>query len=109
MTIKIEVNSQDALAVVYVSGVFDYTCYDDFNAVLSTEADNAAKVSRYVLDFKGTSYMDSSALGMLVMLRDQAMQHQADVIIRGCNENILQILKIANFQKIFKIIDLEAR
>jgi len=58
--------------------------------------DNETSVT---LDFSKTAYIDSSALGMMLLLRDKAL----NVNIVNCTDNAMQIFKIANFQKLFEI------
>ncbi|MEL7399518.1 MAG: STAS domain-containing protein, partial [Pseudomonadota bacterium] len=62
-----------------------------------------AQVSSYTVDMGGTSYLDSSALGMLLLLRDHAGGDSADVKIVNCNQDVRKILTISNFEQLFKI------
>jgi anti-anti-sigma factor len=55
------------------------------------------------VDMKEVSYLDSSALGMLLMLRDKAKAASRDVALIGLNGNVRQVLDIANFSKLFSI------
>jgi anti-anti-sigma factor len=55
-----------------------------------------------VLDLAGTEYMDSSALGMLLLLHDYAKDASSIEII-NCSPDIKAIFAISNFQKLFKI------
>ena len=48
-------------------------------------------------------YMDSSALGMLLLLREHAGGDNAKIEVVGCKPEIKKILAIANFQKLFDI------
>ena len=58
---------------------------------------------RFVVDLGGTSYLDSSALGMLLLLRDHAGGDSADVSIVNCNQDVRKILTISNFEQLFAI------
>jgi anti-anti-sigma factor len=49
------------------------------------------------------TYLDSSALGMLLLLRDHAGGDNADIRIRHCNEDVKKILTISNFGQLFRI------
>ena len=53
------------------------------------------------IDLKDVTYMDSSALGMLLVLRKGARNR--DVSITGASESVRRILSIANFDKLFNI------
>jgi anti-anti-sigma regulatory factor len=48
-------------------------------------------------------YLDSSALGMLLLLRDHAGGDSANVQITKCNQDVKKILTISNFEQLFKI------
>lgn len=57
----------------------------------------------YRLDLSSTSYMDSSALGMLLQIREFAGDKQDSVVIESANDNIKEILRVANFEKMMVI------
>jgi len=52
-----------------------------------------------ILDFIGTDYIDSSALGMMLVARDKF----SGVSMINCCQNVMKIFEIANFKKIFNI------
>jgi len=47
--------------------------------------------------------MDSSALGMLLLLRDHAGGDDAEVRVTNSNSDVRKILAISNFDKLFDI------
>ncbi len=51
-----------------------------------------------------TQYMDSSALGMLLQLKEHTENNNSKMSIKNTNNNIMQIMQIAHFDKIFTII-----
>jgi HptB-dependent secretion and biofilm anti anti-sigma factor len=53
------------------------------------------------VDFRKVHYMDSSALGMLLLLREHMGQDKEKVRFINCNESILNIFSVANFEKLF--------
>ena len=52
-----------------------------------------------VVDFINTVDMDTTALGMLLLLKDKFKK--VDLI--NCNSDVLEVLKTANFKKLFSI------
>jgi len=52
---------------------------------------------------KETTYMDSSALGMLLLLRDHAGGEESEVQVINTNSDVRKILAISNFDKLFDI------
>ncbi len=64
---------------------------------------STAPPQRYVVDLKDTTYLDSSALGMLLLLRDHAGGDSAQIRLLNCNPDVRKILAISNFEQLFKI------
>ena len=56
------------------------------------------------VNLAGASYMDSSALGMLMLLRDHAQAHDQDVVIVSPPQSVRRVLEIASFDKLFRIV-----
>ncbi len=52
---------------------------------------------------RDATYLDSSALGMLLLLRDHAGGDAAEVRIVNCNPDVRKILTISNFEQLFEI------
>ena len=49
------------------------------------------------------TYLDSSALGMLLLLRDHAGGDDSAIKILHCNDDVKKILTISNFGQLFQI------
>ena len=65
--------------------------------------------SKFIIDLKNTQSIDSSGLGMLLLLRDFAGGDDSRVEILNCSEHILDIFNITNFFKLFKVPQGQAR
>lgn len=61
------------------------------------------RYGNYVLDLRGTSYMDSAALGMLLQLREHAGGSRQAVRLSNAQPVIKDILAVANFDQLFTI------
>ncbi|MBF0622370.1 MAG: STAS domain-containing protein [Magnetococcales bacterium] len=57
-----------------------------------------AKADRAIVDFRHVDYVDSSALGMLLIIQKE---FKGGVEIHNCNEKLTRVFKVANFDKIF--------
>ena len=87
---------------IAVEGRFDFGLHREFrNAYKSDDGTDAVRA--YVIDLRNTEYMDSSALGMLLLLREFAGGDSADIRITNINQDIRQILEISNFNRLFTI------
>ena len=88
--------------VINLSGRFDFNTHREFrNAYEPLVGD--ADTQAVVVDFAGVDYLDSSALGMLLMLRDKLGGVGKEVALTGVCGNVKQVLDIANFGKLFPI------
>ena len=56
------------------------------------------------VNLAGASYMDSSALGMLMLLREHTQAHGQDVVIVSPPIAVRRVLEIASFDKLFRIV-----
>ncbi len=86
--------------VVNIEGRFDFSAHQEFRDAYEKADSN---ISNYVINMKNASYLDSSALGMLLLLRDHAGGDTANVHISNCNQDVRKILTISNFEQLFKI------
>lgn len=92
-------NSQ---AVVKITGRFDFNAHRDFRGAYEPVMENAA-VRGVTLDLAGVDYLDSSALGMLLMLRDKANAAGKSLVLANARAGVKQVLDIANFSKLFQM------
>jgi anti-anti-sigma factor len=60
-------------------------------------------VTEIELEFSRVGYLDSSALGMMVLLQKKAKSQNVSISIRGRKESTKEILQIANFDQLFDI------
>ncbi len=94
------VNSDGRTVVITIKGRFDFQSHREFRDAYAKHPGNK---HQFVVDLSGTDYMDSSALGMLLLLREHAGGDRASVVISRPNPTINKILTIANFTKMFRV------
>lgn len=85
---------------IRIQGRFDFSAHQEFKQAYEK---NANKERQYIVDMEETTYLDSSALGMLLLLRDHAGGDHALVKIVNCNPDVKKILTISNFEQLFTI------
>ncbi len=83
---------------IAVDGRFDFTVHEDFRLAYEKEP---SPDSGYVVDLAHAEYVDSSALGMLLLLREHAGRATKRVAIRNARPHVERVLTIANFHKLF--------
>ncbi|MDD2740832.1 MAG: STAS domain-containing protein [Rhodocyclaceae bacterium] len=96
------VTKDSTKATLKLNGRFDFNTHRDFRAAYEPLLADAS-VKSIAVDFAGVDYLDSSALGMLLMLRDKMSGVSKDVSLIGVQGNVKQVLDIANFGKLFRI------
>lgn len=89
-------------ALIKLSGRFDFNTHREFRGAYEPLVGDAETRS-VVVDFSNVDYLDSSALGMLLMLRDKLGGAGKEVALCGVRGNVKQVLDIANFGKLFPI------
>ena len=85
-----------------LNGRFDFSVHREFRTSYE-DALKLAGLKKITLDMAGVDYLDSSALGMLLLLNERARATNTEVNISRCSSGVLKILEIANFSKIIKI------
>lgn len=90
-------------ATINMTGRFDFNVQRDFKEAYDPHLNNAA-VAAIDVDLAGVNYLDSSALGMLLMLRERATAAGKSLKLCKPTASVAQILDIANFAKLFTIV-----
>ena len=85
--------SGSAQVEIRVRGRFDFSMHRVFREVWQ----EAGPASCCVVDLRETSYVDSSALGMLLLLREDYER----VRIKNCPESVRRVFSIAKFETLF--------
>ncbi|MDN6319791.1 MAG: STAS domain-containing protein [Marinobacter sp.] len=86
--------------IIKIQGRFDFSTHQAFRDAYEHGGKN---VDGYVVDLSEATYLDSSALGMLLLLRDYAGGDNASIVIENCNNDVRKILTISNFEQLFTI------
>jgi ABC-type transporter Mla MlaB component len=74
MPLTIQRSDDDRVVTITISGRFDFDLHQEFRQAFEHAEDEEAS---YVIDLAQAEYMDSSALGMLLLLRDDFQLPQA--------------------------------
>ncbi len=82
---------------------FDYSHHRQFSDSYAPYIDNDS-IKEVVLDFSHVEYLDSSALGMMVMMQKKITAKGKTVKVNGARGATEEILKMANMQKLFEFV-----
>ena len=88
--------------VLYLNGRFDFHSHREFRTAYETALESSG-VREIEINFAKVDYLDSSALGMLLLLREKAEASSKQVALSGLQGTVKQVLDIANFGKLFAI------
>ncbi|HIJ83462.1 MAG: STAS protein [Magnetococcales bacterium] len=95
----IQVSNEGDSVVVVLEERFNFEIHREFRDVYAKSPPD----KRFVLDMKKVEYLDSSALGMLLLLREYAGGDKCNVHIINCKPTVERIFKVANFDRLFKL------
>lgn len=98
---RVSVQSTTQNVTLRLNGRFDFEARRDFDqAVQQALADANRQV---VVNLGEVDYMDSSALGMLLVLRDKASAVGKQVALSEMRGMVRKIIEVANFHKLFEL------
>ena len=100
MAVTSHVSADGNQLTIAIKGRFDFAKHQDFRAAYEK---NDPIPESIVVDLKEATYIDSSALGMLLLLRDHAGGDESQVSVVNSNSDVRKILAISNFDKLFDI------
>jgi len=96
------VTSSDGKSLsITIDGRFDFNAHQAFRAAYEKVSPIPPQIT---VDLGATTYLDSSALGMLLLLRDHCGGDSSNIQLTRCNQDIKKILTISNFEQLFNII-----
>ncbi len=101
MALTTQLSSDGSSLTISINGRFDFNLYKDFRDAYENALTKGNV--KFIINFSQTEYMDSSALGMLLVLKERAGGGESSIVLKNCNKEINNILSISNFDKIFTI------
>jgi HptB-dependent secretion and biofilm anti anti-sigma factor len=87
--------------IIMINGRFDFNILQSFRDAYATQTGGGI---HYVIDLAKTDYIDSSALGMLLNMKNHLNAADGTIAIKNCQPNLQKIFSIAHFDKKFKMI-----
>jgi len=102
MTAAVSNHIADNRATLALAGRFDFSIHRDFRRNYE-EILGASGVRELDVDLGKVEYIDSSALGMLLLLREKAVNQNIQLRIANAHGAVRQVLEVANFGRLFDI------
>ncbi len=100
MPVSIQNSSDPKRVSINVSQQFDYSLHQAFRDAYRNVS---VAGTVFTVDLSKATYMDSSALGMILLLKEHADKLGGQVVISKPNESVHKILTIANFDQFVTI------
>jgi anti-anti-sigma factor len=100
MSISSELSLDEKSVTIVVAGRFDFSTHQEFMQAYKAFPKGE---KNFVVDLTNAEYLDSSAMGMLLQLREHSADQSEGVILKNGNEAVQDVLRIANFGKLFVI------
>jgi len=100
MSVNCNISKENNQVTISVVERFDFSLHQQFRDSYSQCLDQNFK---YILDLSNTDYMDSSALGMILLLKDHVELHASNLVISKPSDTVNKILEIAQFHRLMTI------
>lgn len=100
MSVSSRLSDDGQTVEIEVIGRFDFSLQKEFRAAYR---DFPSQLN-YRVDLSQVEYLDSAALGMLLLLRQHAGDVRDQVVLCQPREAVEKILGVANFERIFDIV-----
>lgn len=98
---EIVTNIKQGTYNVSLAGKFTFSDHLEFRNLLQQIADN--NVTQVVLHMENVDFVDSAALGMLLLALDESEKHQKRLVISGAVGQVKKMFDMARFNTIFNM------
>jgi HptB-dependent secretion and biofilm anti anti-sigma factor len=100
---SLETQIGENVARIIMKGRFDFQIHKEFKEAYSRLFENA-DVRLIEIEMSKLDYLDSSALGMLMLLNERAKTVNKSIALVNPSGVVSQVLDVANFNRLFNII-----
>jgi anti-anti-sigma factor len=101
MSLQIGINSTNDVFVITLAGSFVFSAHRDFRKARENALES--NKNKIEIDMGKVEYLDSSALGMLLLLREKANASNRKVSLTHCHDLVQEVLNMAHFRQLFII------
>ena len=99
MPVQHTYDSSNKILQISISDHFNFDVHSEFREAYQDIPANGANT--VIVDLRRTEYMDSSALGMLLLLDEHFPS--VKIQLANCSDYIKQVLEISNFDQKFTV------
>lgn len=98
----IDTHTEGSRARLVLNGRFDFNSHMMFNQTTDSLLREAG-IKELELDFDQVKYIDSSAMGMLLLLKERAKGASKSITLLNCKGSVAQVFELSNFRRLFTI------
>ena len=92
-----ELSADGSQLTMTIDGRFDFNVHSDFR----NSYRDLPPTTRFIVDLAKATFMDSSAMGMLLLLREHVGEKKENIHLINCHPDVRKILSISNLDKMF--------
>ncbi|MDT8407152.1 MAG: STAS domain-containing protein [Methylococcales bacterium] len=101
MALKFTHDTEKKIVDITVNGYFDFSLNTEFKKIYDLDR---SQIKQIQVNLQHVEYLDSSALGMLLLLRDMVGGAKDKISLVGARIEVKRVLNIANFNHLFIIL-----
>lgn len=99
MNIKKTLNKD--ICTFSLSGKFTFSDHQTFRAII--EAIKAGEAPNFTIDLSSLEFVDSAALGMFLVAREEAKKKNINLTLAGPTGHVQKMFTLSNFSSLFNI------
>lgn len=96
---EIVTHREQGICNVVLSGQFTFADHPGFRDILQEIAE--VQVRQVILHMAKVEFVDSAALGMLLLALDEAHKHQKQLVISGATGQVKKMFDLSRFNTLF--------
>lgn len=98
---NITTSTENGVTTIVFSGRFTFAFHSAFRNLLSSHVETISAGGRIVFDLSAVEFVDSAALGMLLLAREGAQRRSASITLRGAQGQVRRMLDVSRFDSLF--------
>jgi anti-anti-sigma factor len=89
---------------VALSGRFTFSDHTPFRDVLINQVELVGRNEKVTFDLSAVDFVDSAALGMLLLAREAAQRQMGSIVLRGATGQVQRMLEVSRFGLLFTMV-----
>ena len=102
-TLDIVFEREGTEPIVALAGRFTFVAHEGFRQMLERSVERLEANCTLTIDLRGVQFVDSAALGMLLLAREAVRARSAQISLRGATGQVQRMLSISKFETLFAV------